>query len=244
MSKTTIEWTEYSWNPVTGCTKYSLGCQNCYAEKMALRLQAMGMDKYANGFQVTQHAVELWRPMSWRKPHMVFVCSMADLFHENVTDEFIEQVFSVMNQSQRHTFQVLTKRAERLASLAPQLNLTDNIWVGVTVETIDYVSRVDLLRQVPARVRFLSCEPLLGPLTGMDLDGIGWVLVGGESGPGARPMEEDWARELRDVCGAANVPFFYKQRGAKQGKGDSVLDGREHKAYPFLKETRSEEVAS
>lgn len=232
MSESKISWTNQTWNPVTGCTKVSMGCQHCYAEPWAVRLRGMGQARYANGFEVTTHPEALEEPTHWRKPRKVFVCSMADLFHEAVPDEFIKQVFAVMNNAKDHTFQVLTKRPERLAELASELEFGDNIWVGVTVEHVDYVSRIDLLRQVPAATRFLSCEPLLGSLADMDLADINWVIVGGESGPGARPMDLDWARELRDRCVAMGVPYFYKQEGAKRGKGSNLLDGREWEQWP------------
>lgn len=232
MSTTKIEWTEATWNPVTGCTKVSKGCQNCYAEKMANRLKLMGQAKYENGFKVTTHEAVLAEPESWRRPRIVFVCSMADLFHDDVTDGFIKRVFEVMNDNGTHTFQVLTKRPERLAKLAPQLEFTDNIWVGATVEHADYVERVDLLRTVPAAVRFLSCEPLLGSLTNLDLEGIDWVIVGGESGPGARPIDEQWVRELRDKCEAEGPAFFFKQHGGVRDKGGCLLDGKRHKEWP------------
>lgn len=232
MSTTKIEWTEATWNPVTGCTKVSKGCQNCYAEKMANRLKLMGQAKYENGFEVTTHDAVLSEPEAWRRPRIVFVCSMADLFHDDVPDDFIKRVFEVMNDNGAHTFQVLTKRPERLAELAPQLEFTDNIWVGVTVEHADYVERVDLLRAVPAAVRFLSCEPLLDSLTDIDLEGIDWVIVGGESGPGARPIDEQWIRELRDKCRAEGVAFFFKQRGGVRDKGGCRLDGQQHKEWP------------
>jgi protein gp37 len=232
MPKSKIEWTDETWNPVTGCTKISKGCEHCYAAAYAVRLQKMRNPRYVNGFKVTMHPDLLLRPGTWQEPRMVFVCSMADLFHEDVPDEFIKQVFETMNAAPDHTFQVLTKRADRLAKLAPELNFSDNIWVGVTLEAMDYVDRVDLLRQIPAKVRFLSCEPLLESLAEVDLIGIGWVIVGGESGPGARPMDLQWARELRDLCVASNVPFFYKQRGAKSGHGDCLLDDRQWKQIP------------
>lgn len=231
MSTTKIEWTDLTWNPVTGCSKLSMGCKNCYAEKQAARNKAMGSAKYANSFDVTCHAFELDRYKEWKSPRMVFVCSMADLFHEYVPDEFIKQVFAVMNQADEHTFQVLTKRPERLLELAGELNFSDNIWVGVTVENADYVERIDLLRRVPAKLRYLSCEPLLGSLETVDLDGIGWVIVGGERGPGARHMDEQWARELRDLCIADGVPFFYKQRD-RRTKNLALLDGVEWKQMP------------
>jgi protein gp37 len=234
MATTKIAWAEKSWNPVTGCTKASAGCRICYAEKMANRLKLMGQPKYANGFNVTTHPDALLEPLGWGKASLVFVCSMADLFHPDVPDDFIKEVFSVMNSQSRHTFLVLTKRIDRMIMLASELEISDNTWVGVTVESAEYVDRADLLRQVPAKNRFLSCEPLLGSLSGIDLTDIDWVIVGGESGPGALPMNEQWAREMRDLCASRGVPFFYKQKGAKSGKGSSVLDGREWKQMPSL----------
>jgi protein gp37 len=234
MSDTKISWTDKTWNPVTGCTKASMGCEHCYAAKMAVRLQSMGQVRYANGFEVTMHPEALDEPTHWVKPRLVFVCSMADLFHEDVTDEFIKQVFAVMNEATDHTFQVLTKRPERLLELAPEIEFSDNIWVGVTVEHANYVSRIDLLRQGPAATGFLSCEPLLGSLADVDLADIDWVIVGGESGPGARPMDLEWARELRNKCVMGGVRYFYKQAGAKQGKGSDVLDRYEWKQWPLV----------
>ena len=179
-----IEWTSATWNPVTGCTRISRGCEHCYAERLAKRLQAMGQEKYRNGFRVTVHQDELNRPCAWKKPHVIFTCSMGDLFHEDVPFAFIKSVFQVMNQTPRHIFQVLTKRAKRMAELVPLLNCTDNIWMGVTIEGDEYCQRADYLKKIPARVRFLSLEPLLDPVDNLDLTEIDWVIVGGESGPG------------------------------------------------------------
>ena len=227
MAITTIEWTDATWNPVTGCSKISPGCEHCYAERMAKRLQAMGQPRYAQGFAVACHREALEIPLAWRKPHSVFVNSMSDLFHRSVPDEFIEEVFSVMDRAAWHQFQVLTKRADRLAAIGPKLTWPGNVWVGVSVESADFVGRLDSLRELPAAVRFVSFEPLIGPVGNIDLSGIGWVIVGGESGPGARPMEREWARELRDQCVAAGVPFFFKQwGGTNKKKTGRVLDGR------------------
>ncbi|MCK4563594.1 MAG: phage Gp37/Gp68 family protein, partial [Verrucomicrobia bacterium] len=212
------EWTESTWNPVTGCTKISAGCKHCYAERMAKRLHAMGQPNYRNGFKVTCHPDVLGTPLKWRKPQMIFVNSMSDLFHKDVPARFIDEIFFTMNEARWHTFQVLTKRAGRLEQLASRFKWTSNIWMGVTVETADHVDRIDHLRNVPAAVRFLSLEPLLGPLPGLNLEKIDWVIVGGESGPGARPMDPKWATELRDQCLAADVPFFFKQWGGVQKK--------------------------
>lgn len=232
MSITSIDWAEKSWNPVTGCTKKSDGCDHCYAERMAKRLQNMGQARYVNGFQVTMHESVLTEPEGWAKPSRVFVCSMSDLFHEYVTDDFIRRVFEKMNELERHTFLVLTKRPERLAALASELQFTANIWVGVTVEHPHYISRIDVLRTIPAAKRWISCEPLLESLADTDFTGIDWIVVGGESGPGARPMDPDWARELDMQCEWEGIAFFYKQQGAKVGKGSKLLDGVERHQYP------------
>jgi protein gp37 len=222
-----IEWTESTWNPLTGCTKISPGCKHCYAERMARRLQAMGQPNYANGFKLTLHEHALEAPLSWKKPQVVFVNSMSDLFHRDVPTEFIQQVFSVMRRASWHTFQVLTKRSERLAELSPRIDWPDNVWMGVSVETQDYTFRIDHLRQTGARIKFLSLEPLLGPLPSLDLRDINWVIVGGESGPGARPMEEDWVLEIMAHCRKARVPFFFKQWGGfNKTKAGRLLQGR------------------
>ena len=231
-----IEWTESTWNPVTGCTKISRGCLHCYAERMARRLKAMGQPRYRRGFEVTLHPDVLQAPLSWREPQMIFVNSMSDLFHREVPTDFIQDVFEVMRQASRHTFQVLTKRAARLASLAGRLPWPDNVWVGVTVEAADYVERIDSLRQVPAAVRFLSLEPLLGPIDSLPLDGIDWVIVGGESGPRARPMRAEWALAIRDQCLSANVPFFFKQWGGlHRTRAGRELEGRTWDQYPLAR---------
>ena len=237
MATSTIEWTESTWNPVTGCTKISPGCKHCYAERMAARLQAMGQANYRNGFELTLQENMLKRPLSWTKPQVIFVNSMSDLFHDEVPFDYIRRVFDVMVQADQHVYQVLTKRAERLAEVAVELPWPAHIWMGVSVENADYLSRVDCLRRVPARVRFLSCEPLLGPLDGLDLNGIGWVIAGGESGPGCRPMDADWARPIRDLCARERVPFFLKQLGGfpnKRGHDLALLDGRRHHAMPAV----------
>jgi protein gp37 len=231
-----IEWTEATWNPTTGCDRTSPGCDNCYALTLAKRLKAMGVPRYQNegdertsgpGFRLTVHPDLLDAPRRWREPRLVFVNSMSDLFHDDVSDEFIRAVFDVMRDTPRHTFQVLTKRSKRLARLAPHLEWPANVWMGVSVETARYRFRIDHLRQVPAAVRFISAEPLLGPLGKLDLTGIGWVIVGGESGPRARPMELSWGREVRDQCLANEVRFFFKQWGGRTPKaGGRSLDGR------------------
>lgn len=233
--RSSIEWTESTWNPVTGCTKVSPGCRNCYAERMARRLQAMGNPNYAKGFEPTIHPHTLSIPLTWRRPQMVFVNSMSDLFHPAVPDDFVRKVFEVMNEASWHTFQVLTKRADRLAELGPDLPWALNIWAGVSVETAAFNWRIDRLRQVPAAVRFLSIEPLLGPIDELNLEGISWVVVGGESGPRARPIKPAWVRTLRDLCGAADVPFFFKQwGGTNKKKAGRVLDGRTWSELPAM----------
>jgi protein gp37 len=234
--RSSIEWTEATWNPRTGCDRVSSGCDNCYALTLAKRLKAMGVARYRRdgdprtsgpGFGVTCHpdAVEL--PKSWRRPRLVFVNSMSDLFHAQVPIDFIRQVFEVMASTPQHTYQVLTKRARRLRRIAEELDWPPNVWMGVSVEDAKALSRVDDLRAVPAAVRFLSCEPLLGPLNGLDLTGIGWVIVGGESGPRTRSMDARWARDVRDLCVDASVPYFFKQWGGRTPKaGGRQLDGR------------------
>ena len=232
--KSSIEWTQATWNPVTGCTKVSPGCKHCYAERLAARLHAMGNPRYTNGFKVTLHQDLQDLPLRWRQPRTIFVNSMSDLFHERVPLAFIQSVFTTMQEANWHTFQILTKRAERLAELAHQLSWPDNVWMGVSVERQDYVRRIDLLRTVPARIKFLSCEPLLGPLE-LDLNGINWVIVGGESGPGARAMKPEWARAVRDKCLVARVPFFLKQLGGardKRGHERALLDGQLWRELP------------
>lgn len=229
-----IEWTETTWNPVTGCDKVSPGCKHCYAERMAGRLQAMGAAKYRDGFQVRVHPHELEAPLRWRQPRVVFVNSMSDLFHDAVPDAVIIKVFQTMARATQHTFQVLTKRSERLASLAGSLPWPPNVWMGVSVESPRYFDRIAHLQGVPAAVRFLSLEPLLAPLSGLPLGGIGWVIVGGESGPGARPMEVAWVREIRDRCQEQGVAFFFKQWGGVQKKRTGrELDGRLHDGMPM-----------
>ncbi len=227
MSTTSIEWTEATWNPLTGCTKISPGCQHCYAERMAKRLTAMGNPNYANGFKLTLHEHMLDVPMGWRKPRFIFVNSMSDLFHKDVPDDYILRVFDVMRRASWHTFQVLTKRSDRLADLSPRIDWPANVWMGVSVERADYAHRIDDLRGTGARVRFLSVEPLLGSLPDLDLGGIHWMIVGGESGPGARPAREEWITDLRDQCQVAEVPFFFKQWGGVfKSRNGRELEGR------------------
>jgi protein gp37 len=235
-TRSRIEWTETTWNPTTGCDRISAGCDHCYALTLAKRLKSMGSAKYQNdgdlrtsgpGFGVTTHAAALGQPLRWREPRLVFVNSMSDLFHAKVPTEFIRQVFDVMAATPQHTYQVLTKRARRLRRLAPSLDWPPNVWMGVSIENSDTLHRVDDLREVPASVRFLSCEPLIGLLTGLDLEAIGWVIVGGESGPHARPVNSKWITQIRDTCLATQVPFFFKQWGGRTPKaGGRELEGR------------------
>lgn len=235
MAKSAIEWTESTWNPLTGCSKISSGCKHCYAERMALRLQAMGQPHYANGFQLALHESALRLPLEWKRPQMVFVNSMSDLFHKDVPAEFILRVFAVMRQASWHTFQVLTKRADRLLQVNPMIDWPENVWMGVSVENEDYSFRIDDLRRTHAKVKFLSLEPLLGPLPGLNLEGIDWAIVGGESGPGARPMAKEWVTEIRDQCGKARVPFFFKQWGGFNKKlSGRALDGRTWDEMPQI----------
>jgi protein gp37 len=222
-----IEWTEGTWNPVTGCTKISAGCAHCYAERLATRLQAMGQANYKNGFNLTLQPHMLELPLKWKRPQTVFVNSMSDLFHADVPLAYVQRVFDVMRRAHWHRFQLLTKRAERLEELAPRLDWAPNVWMGVSVESDAHRRRIDRLREVPAAVRFLSLEPLLGPLFDLDLSGIHWAIVGGESGPGARAMDPAWAANLRDQCVRAGVPFFFKQWGGVNKKRTGrELDGR------------------
>ena len=230
-----IEWTEYSWNPVTGCTKISSGCKNCYAERMAKRLKRMGIERYFNGFDVRMHADLLYVPLKWRKPRLVFVNSMSDLFHKDVPEEFIIKIFKTMNACPQHTFQVLTKRSVRLNEMSGKLNWTNNIWMGVTVEDRDNIYRIDDLRKCPAKLKFISCEPLLGPLDNLQLDQIDWVIVGGESGPNARPMKEEWAVAIRNLCDKERIPFYFKQWGGWDKKANGrLLEGKIWDQMPQL----------
>jgi protein gp37 len=232
-NKSNIEWTEMTWNPVTGCTKVSQGCKHCYAERMAKRLKAMGQANYRNGFQMTLHPHMLELPLRWRKPQRIFVNSMSDLFHEKVPRDYIVQVFDVMRQADWHQFQVLTKRSERLRELAPELDWPPNVWMGVSVESTKYVSRIDNLRDTGAQTKFLSLEPLLGPLSGLNLDRIDWVIVGGESGPGARPMDPRWVVDIQRQCEKAKVPFFFKQWGGVNKKRTGrELNGQTYDEMP------------
>ena len=231
--RSAIEWTEATWNPVTGCTQVSPGCARCYAKRFAERFRGVPGHPYERGFDVVERPERLGQPLRWKRPRTIFVNSMSDLFHEAVADDFVASVFEAMERAGRHTFQVLTKRPERAAALAPSLPWPPNVWLGVSVENQRWTTRVDALRAIPAAVRFLSCEPLLGPLD-LDLEGVGWVIAGGESGPRARPMDIAWARGVRDQCLAAGVPFFFKQwgehgpDGRREGKkrAGRLLDGR------------------
>ncbi len=233
--ESSIEWTDSTWNPVTGCTKISPGCANCYAERMARRLQAMGQPNYTNGFRVTTHPHMLEKPLEWRQSQTIFVNSMSDLFHKDVPEDFIRRTFDIMVRADWHLFQVLTKRSRRLAAMAASLPWPENIWAGVSVENEDYVSRMHHLRELPAAVRFVSFEPLIGPLTEPHLDGIDWVIVGGESGPGARPMERGWVVAIRDACLEEGVPFFFKQwGGVRRKEAGRLLDGRTWDEMPAL----------
>ena len=230
-----IEWTDTTWNPVTGCTKVSHGCKNCYAERMSERLKAMGAEKYSNGFEVTLHASVVTEPLKWKQPRHIFVNSMSDLFHEDVPISFIQSIFHTMNLAEQHVFQVLTKRPARVVELNDALNWSPNIWFGTSIESTRWIDRLDLLKQTSAQVKFLSLEPLLGPLPSLQLDGIDWVIVGGESGPGARQMRGAWVREIRDHCVANEVPFFFKQWGGVFKKRTGrVLDDRTWDQMPAI----------
>ncbi len=226
-TQSAIEWTESTWNPVTGCTKISPGCKHCYAERMAGRLQAMGQPNYRNGFRLTVHPHALELPLSWKKPQTIFVNSMSDLFHQEVPYSFIQQVFDVMGRANWHRFQILTKRSDRLLELDDRLPWAPHIWMGVSVENQSYLHRIEHLRHTTAHIKFLSLEPLLGPLPALDLAGIDWVIVGGESGPGARSMDPAWVLDIRDQCLAARVAFFFKQwGGVNKKKAGRLLQGQ------------------
>jgi len=240
--RSAIEWTEATWNPVTGCTKVSPGCAHCYAETFAERFRGVPGHPYEQGFDLQLRPERLGQPLAWRQPRMIFVNSMSDLFHEDIPEEYIRDVFKVMRRAHWHTFQVLTKRSQELAGLAPRLPWPRNVWMGVSVENQRWTSRIDDLRRVAAKVRFLSCEPLLGPLK-LDLRGIHWVIVGGESGPRARRMNPDWVRDIRKQCAGAGVAFFFKQWGAHneagervgKGKAGRLLDGRVWGGMPMVR---------
>ena len=235
MARSSIEWTEATWNPVTGCTKISPGCKFCYAERMARRLKGMGAVSYRNGFDLTLHERLLEAPLRWKRPQTIFVNSMSDLLHRDVPSDFVLRAFEVMRRAHWHRFQVLTKRADRLPELDDVLDWPANVWMGVSVESPQYIERIAPLRSVGANVRFLSLEPLLAALPDLDLDGIDWVIVGGESGPGARPMLEEWVLDIRDQCRRARVPFFFKQWGGLWKKRSGrVLAGRTWDGMPVV----------
>lgn len=241
MAQTSIEWTELTWNPVTGCTKISPGCKFCYAEVMSKRLKAMGVDKYKDGFKkVRIHEDALGIPYTWKKSKVVFVNSMSDLFHKDVPLEFIQRVFQVMRDNGQHVFQVLTKRADRLAEISDQLVWPHNVWMGVSVEDERVTERIDFLRQCGARVKFLSCEPLIGPLSNLNLTGIDWVIVGGESGHKPRPMDADWVLDIQEQCQQSNVAFFFKQWGGKnKKKAGRELNGKTYDEMPEIELLRN-----
>ena len=230
-----IEWTHKTWNPVTGCSSISEGCRNCYARRIARNLRHVGVEKYRNGFRVTLHEKALLNPLKWKKPHIIFVNSMSDVFHEEVPFDYILRIFDVMNRARRHIFHVLTKRSQRLLELNPRIPWSPHIWMGVTVENSDNVFRIDHLRKTDAAIRFLSMEPLLGPVRNLDLEGIDWVIVGGESGPRARPMKKEWVEDVRDQCLEKGVAFFFKQWGGfNKKKNGRILDGRKWEQTPEI----------
>ncbi len=234
--KSSIEWTETTWNPTTGCTKISAGCKNCYAEVLSNRLMAMGQAKYSNNFKLTLHPQTLNEPYGWKKPKVIFVNSMSDLFHQDVPLNFIQKVFHTMNETPHHTYQVLTKRADRLAEISHQLKWTENIWMGTSIEDERVIDRLDYLKLCGAKFKFLSLEPLLGPIPTVDLTGIDWIIVGGESGKKARPIEEHWVLDIRDQCEDQNVKFFFKQWGGKnKKKSGRLLQGKEYNDMPTIK---------
>jgi len=244
MAQTRIEWTELTWNPTTGCNKVSQGCKFCYAEVMARRLKAMGLEKYRNGFELTLHEDALKIPYTWKQPKIVFVNSMSDLFHKDIPLEFIQRVFKVMNDNPQHVFQVLTKRADILLKYHKELEWTHNIWMGVSVEDAKSLSRINLLRRTRAKVKFLSCEPLIGPLADLNLKKINWVIVGGESGRRPRPMKPEWVFEIHNKCIEENVPFFFKQwGGTNKKKTGRVLKGRTYSEMPIVKHLLEDEYA-
>jgi len=224
-----------TWNPVTGCTKVSQGCKHCYAERLAHRLHAMGLDRYRNEFQVTLHRDLIDLPLSWKKPRMIFVNSMSDLFHNDIPIEFIQRVFDTMERTPRHTYQILTKRSERLKEIATTLSWPVNVWMGVSVEDARVVSRIHDLATTPARIKFLSCEPLIGPLDNIPLTGIDWVIVGGESGPKARPMKKEWVKSIFKQCRYNKVAFFFKQwGGTRKSKTGRTLHGTTYDEFPSI----------
>ena len=234
-SKSKIEWTEVTWNPVTGCSKISSGCKNCYAEKMAHRLKAMGSPRYKNGFTVTLHEDLVTRPKKWKKPKMIFVNSMSDLFHEKVPQSFIKSIFETMSETPQHIYQIFTKRSSRLLELSESLNWSDNIWMGVSVENQASLSRINDLVQIPAKIRFISCEPLLENLPDLPLNAIHWAIVGGESGPNARPIKDRWVKDILRQCKFAGVPFFFKQWGGVHKKENGrKLNNKTYDELPII----------
>jgi len=233
MSQSKIEWTEKTWNPTTGCSKISPGCTNCYAETLSNRLKAMGVEKYKNGFELTVHPLEIEKPYNWKKPSMIFVNSMSDLFHEDIPFRIIKKIFEVMNKCERHIFQVLTKREGRLLELNERLNWSPNIWMGVSVEDENHISRIDFLRKTDSCVKFISFEPLLEPIQNLNLQNINWVIVGGESGPKARPIRKRWVIDILDQCRKLNVKFFFKQwGGVNKKKNGRELNGKIFNEFP------------
>lgn len=238
-NKSSIEWTDSTWNPITGCSKISPGCKNCYAERMAKRLQNMGVGRYKNAFELTLHPDVLELPLLWKTPKVIFVNSMSDLFHEEIPFSFIQRVFYIMKTAHWHTFQVLTKRSERLKMLAPMIEWPDNVWMGVSIESQKYVYRIDNLRNVPSAVRFLSIEPLISKIDNMNLKNIDWVIVGGESGPKARKLEEEWVLLIKDICEKHKVPFFFKQwGGTRKSENGRLLLGRTWDSMPVPRNPR------
>ena len=233
--KSPIQWTDATWNPSTGCSKVSPGCKNCYAERLSKRLQKMGTPKYEQGFQFSLHHDALELPLKWRRPRRIFVNSMSDLFHESMPNDFLKRCFDVMRQANRHVYQILTKRPHRMLSFAKGYReIPEHIWLGTSVELAMYKSRIEILKQVPAKTKFISFEPLLGPLGELELDGISWAIVGGESGPNHRPIKATWVREIRGQCESQGVAFFFKQCGGRTAKsGGRILDGREWNEYPI-----------
>ncbi len=234
--KTSIEWTECSWNPITGCTKISEGCRNCYAARMAHRLKAMGNIRYENEFEVTIHEDLIDKPLHWKKPKRIFVNSMSDLFHKDIPDEVIIRIFQTMNKANWHTFQILTKRSDRLAALSKKINWTPNIWMGVSIENKETIFRAEHLKNTNAAIKFISAEPLLESIDDIDLNGIDWLIVGGESGPCCRPLSEEWVVELQNLARKTNTAFFFKQWGGiNKKKNGSKLRGKYYKEYPKVK---------
>jgi protein gp37 len=235
MSKSKIEWTESTWNPTTGCDKVSTGCKFCYAETMAKRLEAMGNPRYSDGFKLTLHNDKVNEPRKKKKGGVIFVNSMSDLFHKDVTLQFIQKVFKTMNETPQHTYQVLTKRSERLAEISDELEWSDNIWMGVSIENEDFLYRMDDLKQSGAKTKFISAEPLLGPLPNINLSGIDWVIVGGESGPKSRSIEKEWVEDIQKQCNKQDVAFFFKQWGGKNKKrAGRLLNGKTYDEMPNI----------